>query len=120
MTFPFVPGGPEPSRNGFSNFIPLTVIDRSAVTLASEGVFGKEGRISQAPRAIQPAINRERMSQMRWLVLLAGLGGCDSGFGVHRIHSGEVTADAPIDAPPGMGWKQVAAGAGHVCGIRAD
>src|SRR5437867_11407364 len=25
----FVPGGPEPSKNGFGNLIPLTVMDRS-------------------------------------------------------------------------------------------
>src|SRR5580693_8948600 len=30
MTLPLVPGGPDPSRNGFSNVMPLTVMLRSA------------------------------------------------------------------------------------------
>src|SRR5688572_22998549 len=35
MTRAFVPGGPEPRTKGFSNFIPLTVIERSAATTSS-------------------------------------------------------------------------------------
>src|SRR5690606_39047477 len=41
MTLPFVPGGPEPSRNGFSNFMPLTVMDRSTVTSPPRCASGK-------------------------------------------------------------------------------
>src|SRR5690349_13008596 len=33
ITRAFVPGGPEPSTNGFSNFIPLTTIDRSGLCM---------------------------------------------------------------------------------------
>ncbi len=36
MTFALVPGGPEPSTNGFSNFIPSTVIS-SLATAPSYG-----------------------------------------------------------------------------------
>src|SRR5438477_6476396 len=32
ITLPLVPGGPEPSTNGFSNFMPLTVILRSVTS----------------------------------------------------------------------------------------
>src|SRR5690349_2378468 len=32
MTLPLVPGGPEPSTNGFSNFMPLTVMPRSVTS----------------------------------------------------------------------------------------
>src|SRR5215470_7736848 len=32
ITLPFVPGGPEPSTKGFSNFIPLTVMLRSVTS----------------------------------------------------------------------------------------
>src|SRR4051812_42484904 len=39
MTLPLVPGGPDPSTNGFSNFMPLTVIDRS-VTSPPRGPTG--------------------------------------------------------------------------------
>src|SRR5690242_4042497 len=57
MTLPFVPGGPDPSRNGFSNFIPLTVIDRSAVTSASRVRVGERVGLTQGARAIQPGFS---------------------------------------------------------------
>src|SRR5580704_8783410 len=44
MTLPFVPGGPEPSTNGLSNFMPLTVMDRSMDTRRLRGRDEKSGK----------------------------------------------------------------------------
>src|ERR1051325_3708536 len=54
ITLPFVPGGPEPSTNGLSNFMPLTVMLRS-VTSPPGWAPGKPetAGLAQADSAIQ-------------------------------------------------------------------
>src|ERR1041385_5895060 len=54
ITLPFVPGGPEPSTNGLSNFMPLTVMLRS-VTSPPGWTPGKPetAGLAQADSAIQ-------------------------------------------------------------------
>src|SRR5437588_6005884 len=131
MSLPFVPGGPEPSTNGFSNFMPLTVMDRSAVTRASTVSSGKRVGYHGAKAAstrIFPSGNRGAGApgdsrgmttrSVRWsratieqmrvggLVALAALCGCDKLLDLQSVPEPFVAAS---------GTSTVAAGTGHTC-----
>src|SRR5436190_1341413 len=56
ITLPLVPGGPEPSTNGLSNFMPLTVMLRSVTSPPAPAPREPEmAGLSQARSAIQQA-----------------------------------------------------------------
>src|SRR5689334_16792069 len=76
ITLPLVPGGPDPSRNGLSNFMPFTVIDRS-VTAPPRG-FAKVGRIAHAGSRVQ-ARSRGLVEDWGCLPPRAAYGGVRAG-----------------------------------------
>src|SRR5215468_8284933 len=55
ITLPFVPGGPDPSTNGLSNFMPLTVMLRSVTSPPGCGCREPEtAGLAQPESQIQP------------------------------------------------------------------
>jgi alpha-tubulin suppressor-like RCC1 family protein len=61
----------------------------------------------------------------RWLAMLAGvaiavLPGCDAVFRLSTVDPPGDAAAVTVDAPIAIGWKSIAAGYLHTCGIRAD
>src|SRR5580704_5032279 len=96
MTLPLVPGGPDPSRNGFSNFMPLTVMLRSARSVMGPprrnekrvGYHGEEYRStrnSQAPSDLSCDTDWMLRAWGQWLGVVAfavTCAGCDTLLGL--------------------------------------
>lgn len=82
MTLPLVPGGPEPSKNGFSKRMPLTVMDRSADVVITNlplneedvGITGRESGSSDERGVGPPTPNGAKIAELEsllgWLILL--------------------------------------------------
>src|SRR5262252_9925552 len=83
ITLPLVPGGPDPSRNGLSNFMPLTVMLRSVTSPPSGNgwaITGREGGSTGKCSPGQWYPSAMRLATALWL--------CTLGCGFHGTNAG--------------------------------